>query len=71
MAVLHNIFLDGNTFKDSHSVDKESFVADLMAGFAISYGRYKFSYSYVYRTKEYKNQSDPQIFESIQFSFSY
>ena len=31
MAVLHNIFLDGNTFKDSHSVDKENFVADLMA----------------------------------------
>lgn len=71
MAVLHNIFLDGNNFRDSHSVDKKNFVADLMAGFVISYGRYKFSYSYVYRTKEYKTQSDPQIFGSIQFSFSY
>jgi lipid A 3-O-deacylase len=28
-AVLHNIFLDGNTFTDSHSVDKEPFVGDL------------------------------------------
>jgi lipid A 3-O-deacylase len=71
MGVLHNIFLDGNTLKDSHSVDKENFVADLMAGLAISYGRYKFSYSYVYRTKEYKSQSDPQVFGSIQFSFTF
>jgi lipid A 3-O-deacylase len=71
MAVLHNIFLDGNNFRDSHSVDKKTFVADLMAGFVISYERYKVSYSYVYRTKEYKTQSDPQVFGSIQFSFSY
>ena len=70
-AVLHNIFLDGNTFKDSHSVDKENFVADLMAGLAISYGRYKFSYSYIYRTKEYETQDDPQVFGSVRFSFSY
>ena len=71
MAVLHNILLDGNTFKDSPSVDKENFVTDLMAGLVISYSRYKLSYSYVYRTKEYKTQSAPQVFGSIQFSFSY
>ncbi len=71
MGVLHNIFLDGNTFRDSPSVDKENFVADLMAGLAISYGRYRFSYSYVYRTKEYKTQSDPQVFGSIQLGFSF
>jgi hypothetical protein len=71
MGVLHNIFLDGNTFKDSPSVDKENFVADLMAGLAISYGRYRFSYSYVYRTKEYKTQIDPQVFGSIQLAVSF
>ncbi len=71
MAVLHNIFLDGNTFRDSHSVDTKNFVVDLMAGFVISYERYKFSYSYVYRTKEFKSQGDPQIFGSVQFSFSF
>jgi hypothetical protein len=71
LAVLHNISLDGNTFKGSHSVDKENFVADLMAGLVLSYGRYKFSYSYVYRTKEYKTQGDPQVFGSIQLAFSY
>jgi len=71
MGVLHNIFLDGNTFRDSHDVDKKNFVGDLMAGFVISYHRYKFSYSYVYRTKEFKTQDDPQIFGSVQFSFSF
>src|SRR3546814_17784538 len=32
--VARNIFLDGNTFKDSHSVDKRPLVADLQAGLA-------------------------------------
>ena len=33
--VIRDIFLDGNTFGNSHSVDKEFFVADVMAGFAL------------------------------------
>ncbi len=35
-AVLRDIFLDGNTWKDSHSVDKRYFVADMGAGIGIS-----------------------------------
>jgi hypothetical protein len=31
-AVFHNIYLDGNNFRDSHSVDKEGLVYDLKAG---------------------------------------
>ncbi len=31
-AVVHNIFLDGNTFRDSHSVDKEPLVGLAVAG---------------------------------------
>jgi len=31
-AVAHNIFLDGNTFRDSHSVDKEPLVGLAVAG---------------------------------------
>lgn len=33
--ILHNIFLDGNTFSSSHSVDKKLWVGDLQAGLAI------------------------------------
>ncbi|MEA1890565.1 MAG: lipid A deacylase LpxR family protein [Pseudomonadota bacterium] len=32
VAVAHNIFLDGNTFKDSHSVPKEPLVGQLILG---------------------------------------
>ena len=32
-AFAHNIFLDGNTFRDSHSVDKEPLVGLAVAGF--------------------------------------
>lgn len=31
-AFAHNIFLDGNTFRDSHSVDKEPLVGQVIAG---------------------------------------
>jgi lipid A 3-O-deacylase len=38
MAVARNIFLDGNTFTDSHRVDKKPFVAEFAAGFSIAAG---------------------------------
>lgn len=34
-----NIFLDGNTFSDSHSVDKRYLVGDFQTGVALTYGR--------------------------------
>lgn len=64
-AVLRNIFLDGNTFRDSHSVDKYPFVADLSLGFALNWRNSKLSYAYIYRTLEFKGQPDEQIFGSI------
>lgn len=70
-AVLRNIFLDGNTFTDSHSVDKKPVVGDLMAGLNLSRGRAQLSFAYVYRSKEYETQSKAQKFGSINFSVSY
>jgi hypothetical protein len=64
-AVFHDIFLDGNTWADSHSVEKETLVADLMAGVALRYGRVTATYSYVYRTKEFKTQSEDQLFGAL------
>ena len=69
--VLRDIFLDGNTFKDSHSVEKEYFVADLMVGIAFHYKRLKFSYAYTFRSKEFKLQKDPHAFGSLSVSVSY
>lgn len=56
-AVGRNIFLDGNTFTDSHSVDKKPLVMDASAGLALAYGRARVSYALVYRTKEFDRQA--------------
>jgi hypothetical protein len=70
-AVLRNIMLDGNTFRDSHSVEKEPFVADLIGGVGIMIYRVKITYSYVYQTKEFKRQRDEQSFGAIALSFTF
>jgi hypothetical protein len=70
-AVLHNIFLNGNTFTDSHSVDKKNFVADIGAGVGLIIHRFKLCYTHVLRTKEFEGQEDDQVFGSITLSFTY
>lgn len=55
-VVGRNIFLDGNTFTNSHSVDKKPLVMDASAGLALAYGRARVSYALVYRTKEFDGQ---------------
>jgi hypothetical protein len=70
-VVVRDVFLDGNTFGNSQRVDKEFFVADIMAGFAIEYGKFKVSYSYVLRTKQFKTQQNEQIFGTISLSWNY
>ncbi|MBN2332799.1 MAG: lipid A deacylase LpxR family protein [Deltaproteobacteria bacterium] len=66
--VFRDIFLDGNTFTDSHSVDKEPLVADLAAGVACSYGRFMLTFTQVLRTKEFKKQTDSHSFGAISLS---
>ncbi len=70
-AVLHNIFLDGNTFTNSHSVNKKPVVGDFMVGLNLCQGRAQLSFAYVFRSREYETQSKAQKFGSINFSVSY
>ncbi len=69
--VARNIFLDGNTFSDSHSVDKKALVADLAVGVSTSFQAWKFTYAQVYRSREFKGQSKSQQYGSLSISFSY
>lgn len=64
-AVRRDIFLDGNTFADSHSVEKKNFVGDLSAGVSVNYRNTKLAYAFVYRTKEFSGQDDGQVFGSL------
>ncbi len=70
-VVGHDIFLDGNTFKDSPSVEKEKLVADLSAGLALNFDRYKFTYRHVYRTKQFAEQKQDQIIGSLTLTVSF
>jgi len=70
-AVARNIFLDGNTFSDSHSVDSNPFVADLSAGVAVNYKNTKLAYALVYRTKEFKGQEDGQLFGTVSLNWTF
>jgi len=68
-AVLRNIFLDGNTFQDSHSVDKYPLVADLQAGLAIMLGeRVRIAYTHLWRSKEFREQDAPDQFGTLSLS---
>ena len=70
-AVLRDISLDGNTFRDSHSVDKRPFGANFAAGLGFIIGRVKISYAYVYSTKAYATQKDEQAYGSITLTVTY
>lgn len=70
-AIARNIFLDGNSFRDSYSVDKKPFVADLNAGIALTYGKTRLSYALVYRTKEFETQEESDIFGTISLGFRF
>lgn len=68
-AVARDIFLDGNTWRDSHSVDKRPVVADLSLGFVLHWPKFRFAYTQDYRTKEFYGQPRRDVFGSLAFSF--
>lgn len=70
-AVGRNIFLDGNTFSDSHSVDKRSFVGDFQLGAAIVYRGARLAFTHVYRTREFDGQREPDSFAAVSLSVKF
>ena len=70
-AVAHDIFLDGNTFSDSHSVAKKRFVGDLASGIAWQWQGGKITYARYIRSKEFETQGNAHGFSSITLSLEY
>ena len=70
-AVLHNLFLDGNSFRHGPSVDRKPFVADLQAGAALLIGDFRLTYTHVYRSREFDGQSKPDWFGSLSLSVTF
>lgn len=64
-AVLYTTFLDGNSFRESHHVDKEPFVGEWRSGLVLVLNRIELVYSHIFRTREFRPQPEGQGFGSV------
>lgn len=69
--VAHNIFLDGNTNQDSHSVDKRDWVGELQTGLVWESEGYRVTFTYVHRSAEYRAQKSADKFGSLMLSVNF
>ncbi len=70
-GVARNIFLDGNTFEDSPSVDKKYFVGSLQMGIVLTYKDVRLSFTDVMMTKEFDEQEDAEHFGAVTLSYRF
>ncbi len=70
-AVARNIFLDGNTWRDSRSVKKEALVGDLQWGFAMTWKGVRLTYTQVRRTREFESQGRSDEFGAFAVSVAF
>jgi lipid A 3-O-deacylase len=71
-AVGHNIFLDGNTFRNSAKVPKKYLVADLQAGFSLVWSSaFRFDVSVSRRTEEFHGQRTPDEICTVAAAFNW
>jgi lipid A 3-O-deacylase len=69
--VVHNIFLDGNTWQSSHSVDRTPWVADVEAGVTLVVKSFELTASNNYRTREFHGQDRADSFGSATLTFKF
>ncbi|MCW6508985.1 lipid A deacylase LpxR family protein [Lichenifustis flavocetrariae] len=71
-AVVHNIFLDGNSFTNSRSVEKNIGVGDVSAGGSVFYRDWvKLDASFTERSKEFKTQAQADHFGQVNLTFRF
>lgn len=70
-AVARNIFLDGNSFRDSPSVEKENLVGGLQAGLAVIIGDTRIAYTHIVRSKEFVGQQKRDEFGALTVSYRF
>lgn len=70
-AVAHNLFLDGNTFRESHQVDKEPLVGDLQLGIVLNWHAVRVSYTHFRRSREFRTQQDEDDFGALALTVDY
>lgn len=66
-----NIFLDGNTFTDSHRVAKKPLVVDTQYGISMAYMGAKITLTNIIRGQEYKGQQDMDQFTALSIAWKF
>ena len=69
--VARDIFLDGNTFEDSPSVEKERLVGDMQFGFVYLVDRMRFAFSNMMRTQEFTTQEENTHYGAVNISYAF
>ncbi|WBQ11615.1 lipid A deacylase LpxR family protein [Hyphomonadaceae bacterium ML37] len=63
-----DIFLDGNTFRSSRSVDKHDVVWSAQAGIAVQWEHVRVSYTHIVRSDQFTTQREQHRFGSFSIS---
>lgn len=71
IAIARNIFLDGNTFRNSHRVKKYPFLLETEFGVVGSYKRWTGTWRFVSRSPEFEQRSRINSFASISLGYEY
>jgi len=69
--VARNITLDGNTWQDSPSVDKDWFVPAAEVGMAVSVQQFTAAFTYVFWGREFKGQKDYSEFGAFTVTYQF
>jgi hypothetical protein len=70
-AVARNLFLDGNSFQDSRSVEKENFVGEASFGGALDFERFRLAFVHVIRSREYRTQPGFDQFGTLSLAVNF
>lgn len=69
--VAHNVFLDGNTFRNSPSVECDPLLGEVFAGAVYYRGNMRISYGLMKRSREFKGQASRQNFGVVTIVWTY
>ena len=70
-AVAHNIFLDGNWFRESHEVDRNTLVGGIQLGAVMTYREVRMGYTHVFMSEEFDGQRGGDQFGAFTLSFRF
>lgn len=68
-AIARDITLDGNSWRDSPSIARESLVHDIAGGIGFGTVHMQVTYTQARRSREFRGQAEPQDFGSLSLSY--